>query len=75
MAAFELDRGIEQSKINAHFHTIYHEQGRENGSVFQALSDDALSVFSTETVRSMAMVVQCSCSCFSLLKNSDTRNQ
>ena len=37
---------------------LYHERDRENGPLFQALRDDALSVCSTETVRSMALVVQ-----------------
>ena len=35
---------------------LYHERDRENGPLFQALRDDALC--STETVRSMALVVQ-----------------
>ena len=39
---------------------LYHKRDRENGplDLFQALRDNARSVCSTETVRSMALVVQ-----------------
>ena len=52
---------------------MYHERDRENGPLLQALGDDALSVCSTETVRSMTLVVQPDL-CFSLWKSSYTRS-
>ena len=73
MVAFEPDRGISKAKLLLTSIQCMISRTGKNGQLFPALSDDSLSVFSTETVRSTALIAQCFC--FSLLKNSDTRSQ